>query len=56
MLSRKVDFAGLQEVRYKNVGPKIVKGGSAAYKLYWSGKSIGKGGVGLMVHMNLVKK
>jgi len=31
MLSiRKVDVAGLQEVRYKNVGMKIVKGGNAS--------------------------
>jgi len=57
MLSRrKVDFAGLQEVRYKNVGTKTVKGGFDAYKLYWSGESTGQGGVGLMVHVNLVKK
>jgi len=46
----------LQEVRYKNVGTKIVKGGDAAYKLYWSGESTGRGGVGLMVHVSLVKK
>jgi len=51
MLSRrKVDVAGLQQVRYKNVGTKIVKGEDAAYKLYWSGESTGRGGVGLMVH------
>jgi len=34
---RKLDVAGLQEVRNKNVEMKIVKRGDAAYKLYWSG-------------------
>jgi len=33
-----------------------VKGGDGAYKLYWSGESTGRGGVGLMVHVKLVKK
>jgi len=47
---------GLQEVRYKNVRAKIVKRWDAAYKLYWSGESTGRGEVGLMVHVNLVKK
>jgi len=57
MLSRrKANIAGLQKVCYKNVGTKIVKGGDAAYKLYWNGESAGQGGVGLMVLENLVKK
>jgi len=38
---RKVNVVGVQEVRYKNVGTKIVKGGDAAYKLYWSSESTG---------------
>jgi len=32
-------FMMLQEVRYKNVGKNIVKGGDAAHKLYWSGET-----------------
>jgi len=56
ILSRRtVGVAVLQEVQYNIVGTKIVKEGDAAYKLYWSGESTGRDGVGLMVHVSLVK-
>ena len=52
---RRVDVAGLQEVRYRNEGAKTVKGGEGSYKLFWSGNSTSQGGVGVMVHVDLVK-
>ena len=52
---RKVDVAGLQEVRYKNHGTRTVKRGEETYKLFWSGNSTVHGGVGVMVTLNLVK-
>ena len=52
---RRVDVAGLQEVRYRNSGAKMVKGGGERYKLFWSGGPTPQGGVGVMVHADLVK-
>ena len=37
MDSRKVDRAETQEVRYKNHGTRMIKGGEEIHKLFWSG-------------------
>ena len=54
MFRRNVSVAGLQEVRYKNQGTKMIRGGDGVYKFYWNGESSGHGGVGIMVRMDLV--
>ena len=48
-------MVALQEVRYKNVGVRKLRGGDFEYKLYWIGEETGRGGVGLMVKHDLVE-
>ena len=52
---RELDIAALQEVRYKNEGVKLIRGGDFEYKLYWKGEDTGHGGVGLMVRKDLAE-
>ena len=46
---RKVHVAGLQEMRYKNYGTRMIKGDKGIHKLFWSGNRAAEGGIGIMV-------
>lgn len=52
---RRVDIAGVQEVRYRNSGTRMIKGKSSKYKLFWQGSVTGDGGVGLLVSEEFCK-
>ena len=45
----------MQEVRYKNEGARVLRGGDFEYKLYWKGEKTGHGGVDLMVKSELAE-
>ena len=53
---RKVDVCDLQEVRWKNEGPRFLGVFGQRYKLWWSGNSSGIGGVGILVQEELCEK
>ena len=52
---RRVDIAGVQEVRYRNSGTRMINGKSCKYKLFWQGIVTGDGGVGLLVSEEFCK-
>lgn len=52
---RRVDIVAMQEVRYKNEGTKILRGGDFEYKLFWKGEETGQGGVAIMIRKELAK-
>ena len=44
----KVDTCGLQEVRWRGVSARLVKGKDSRFKLFWVGNDNGMGGVGIL--------
>ena len=56
MERRKVDLAGLQEVRYKGNGTRTLRGEKEDFRLFWCGEMRGSGGVGIVVRKSLCDK
>ena len=53
---RRVDIAGIQEVRYRNSGTRMIKGKSSRFKLFWQGSVTRDVGVGLLVSEEVTKR
>ena len=51
-----IDVCCLQEVRWNGQGDRILWMKGRRYKLWWSGKGDGVGGVGVMVKEELCEK
>ena len=52
----KVDVCGVQEVKWKNEDTLFLEVFGQRYKLWWSGKSSGIGGVKILVKEELSEK
>ena len=53
---RNVDLFGLQEVRWRVCGVRVIGLQGRRYELWWSGNQEGCGGVGVLVRVELYNK
>ena len=49
-----IDVCRLQEVRWRGMGARMVRMNGRRYKLWYSGKGDGVGGVGVMMNIGAV--